>query len=332
MKNMQRVKWIDAAKGIAIIFVVIGHVFYFYIPGHGYDNSIVFIFSHKIAYSFHMPLFMMLSGVVYAHSIAISKADSGSRSIRKKLISYGVPYICFSILAWLSNNKLSVSDLLLMPIYPIGFMWFIYALLIMTLIQVKVGCGRTVLFKTTHLVVALFMLILCPFIDGVFESVRFHDLIISDIMRWYFYYLLGVYGYNTIMRLTRLQTKILFCLILICSILFISCFLLNCNLTLSKILTAISGSIVVIGICMIFRNSIMEYVGKRSLPVYVLHNISISISQKILFLLSQYILLSDIVEWTACVIVGTILPIFVFELATRVKYLDFCFSPLKYVK
>ena len=48
----KRIDWIDIAKGIAIILMVIGHI----IP---YNNLIVWIFS------FHMPLFIILSGITY---------------------------------------------------------------------------------------------------------------------------------------------------------------------------------------------------------------------------------------------------------------------------
>ena len=47
-----RVEWIDAAKGIGIILVVLGHI---WLIGPG----------QKIINSFHMPLFFFLSGYGY---------------------------------------------------------------------------------------------------------------------------------------------------------------------------------------------------------------------------------------------------------------------------
>ena len=48
-----RIVWIDIAKGIAILFTVVGHTF-------PYAS-----FPHTLAYSFHMPLFFILSGFTF---------------------------------------------------------------------------------------------------------------------------------------------------------------------------------------------------------------------------------------------------------------------------
>ena len=55
----KRNKTVDILKAIAIIAVVIGHI-----PGvlypHYYEKNLIF----KLCYSFHMPLFIFLSGYV----------------------------------------------------------------------------------------------------------------------------------------------------------------------------------------------------------------------------------------------------------------------------
>ncbi len=49
----ERIEWVDIAKGMGIICVVIGHIFQ---PQ---------MFAHKIIYLFHMPLFFYISGFLY---------------------------------------------------------------------------------------------------------------------------------------------------------------------------------------------------------------------------------------------------------------------------
>ena len=49
----KRIEWIDTAKGIGIILVIIGHI----IP---FNNPVC-----KLIFSFHMPLFFFLSGITY---------------------------------------------------------------------------------------------------------------------------------------------------------------------------------------------------------------------------------------------------------------------------
>lgn len=55
----KRLNYIDQLKGFAILLVVAGHVLEFCL----YKNN--FSFLHDMIYSFHMPLFAFLSGLVF---------------------------------------------------------------------------------------------------------------------------------------------------------------------------------------------------------------------------------------------------------------------------
>lgn len=55
-----RIIWIDNAKAIAILLVVVGHIIQFMYSPEGFDQNIVF----RYIYAFHMPLFFLLSGLV----------------------------------------------------------------------------------------------------------------------------------------------------------------------------------------------------------------------------------------------------------------------------
>lgn len=57
-----RINYIDRMKGMAILFVVIGHIFMFSME----QSSNV---AAQVIYAFHMPLFMFLSGIVAAKGI-----------------------------------------------------------------------------------------------------------------------------------------------------------------------------------------------------------------------------------------------------------------------
>lgn len=54
----KRIVFIDIAKAICIILVVLGH----YVPDNSPDWYVTL---HDIIYTFHMPLFMFASGYVY---------------------------------------------------------------------------------------------------------------------------------------------------------------------------------------------------------------------------------------------------------------------------
>ncbi|MGG1754302.1 acyltransferase family protein, partial [Bacillus pumilus] len=75
----KRLEWVDAAKGIGILLVVMAHV---PIP----DSFKQFI------YSFHMPLFFLLSGMMFR-----SSSRPALSFIQKKAKSLLLPYLYFSI-------------------------------------------------------------------------------------------------------------------------------------------------------------------------------------------------------------------------------------------
>ena len=62
----ERVVWIDQIKGVAILLVVIGHILWF--PMGFADIHINGCLLLNFVYSFHMPLFIFLSGMVI-HSV-----------------------------------------------------------------------------------------------------------------------------------------------------------------------------------------------------------------------------------------------------------------------
>lgn len=79
-----RISWIDTAKGIAIFFVVWGHMTTF-LP-----NEI-----RTIVYSFHMPLFFFLSGLF------LKKENSFKLLVKKRISSLLKPYIYYAVLLYI---------------------------------------------------------------------------------------------------------------------------------------------------------------------------------------------------------------------------------------
>ena len=84
-----RVDWIDAAKGAGILLVVLGHVL---ASGMTYDAI----------YTFHMPMFFILSGIVY-------RAEPVASQFVKRLLSLMVPYACFLLIVMLMQNTLDYT-------------------------------------------------------------------------------------------------------------------------------------------------------------------------------------------------------------------------------
>lgn len=72
-----RVYWVDVAKALAIILVVIGHM--------GFPEEV-----RTVIYGFHMPLFFLLSGIF------VSTKEDFRSFFAKKARTLLIPYLCFN--------------------------------------------------------------------------------------------------------------------------------------------------------------------------------------------------------------------------------------------
>ena len=101
--NKYRDAFLDIAKGLAIILVVIGHV----IQGsaENFDDLLWF----KVIYSFHMPLFVFLSGAVAAIAFQSDSVKDGMKASlqqAKVKISKAAVRLLLPFLAWCVINQL----------------------------------------------------------------------------------------------------------------------------------------------------------------------------------------------------------------------------------
>lgn len=127
-----RMKWIDLARGIGIILVVYAHaarglVLSKALPPTGWPIDI-----DTVIYAFHMPLFFVLAGLNIERGVARGRRDF----IVNKLQTVAWPYFLWSLLhgglkmasAGYTNNAITLSDLLWIPLVPIEQYWFLYVL------------------------------------------------------------------------------------------------------------------------------------------------------------------------------------------------------------
>ena len=80
-KNKPRIEWIDFARGIGILLVLIGHTKIPYLPRY-------------LAYAFHMPFFFIISGLCFS----VKKEENFWAFLLKKTRTLIVPYFFISFL------------------------------------------------------------------------------------------------------------------------------------------------------------------------------------------------------------------------------------------
>ncbi len=79
----RRCEYIDIAKGLGILAVIWGHI----IVGH---------WTGKLVYSFHMPLFFFISGMLFVKEKYLKFGPFVKVRARRLL----VPYVCYSVITW----------------------------------------------------------------------------------------------------------------------------------------------------------------------------------------------------------------------------------------
>ena len=130
---------INLARGIAVIFVLIGHSF----PrvSSGVRPGVAEQFIVNYCYYFHMALFMFLAGFVASRKIYSQSVDFGGE-ITKSAKRLMVPYLLYSLLTFLlkqvfsiyANNQFGISELwtILLGQNPNGGLWYLWTLFVLS--------------------------------------------------------------------------------------------------------------------------------------------------------------------------------------------------------
>ncbi len=166
---MNRIDWLDNARGIGIVLVVIGHALGGLIdsslgPGLTGPRQAFFLI-----YTFHMPLFFLLSGLLVSRRL-----ERGARVFLWSLLpTIVLPYFIWSAfqasviysLGSLVNSPAEslLNTLVSLPWSTVSQFWFLYALfwmhVIATLLLARIGAEGLVLvalaLKAVMLVIAL---------------------------------------------------------------------------------------------------------------------------------------------------------------------------------
>ena len=179
---VSRLEWLDVAKGLAIILVVLGHSAQYYLYPDYYQSSVMW----RIIYSFHMPLFFILSG----YAAGLSKSTVFSKTnLFKKIMRLLVPYFCWKLVAipvlllfkgWSWNL---VVDTIYTP--SAGGLWYLWALFFIWLIHSQMfrALQKIELRVLSLILVYVLLMIVSRRVEGHFG--------LYEISRYFIYYSIG---------------------------------------------------------------------------------------------------------------------------------------------
>lgn len=150
-----RITWLDSLKGFAIICVVIGHILDGYMSAGAFPDCLGIqrtIF--QLIYTFHMPLFFIVSGFMYAMAYFDADGRPKLHKLKWQLPNIAILYFLFTALlvafklffARYTNDQVSSwAPFLHSWRFPIGPYWYLYALFGFYLVSLPlVGWGRRV--------------------------------------------------------------------------------------------------------------------------------------------------------------------------------------------
>ena len=281
----KRIKWIDIAKGMAIILMIVGHT----IP---YNTFNIFIFS------FHMPLFVILSGITYKMPKDKNKIKNRIKKyIKQLLIPYFFTLLICTILFTLSNNTFSLLSIIKQffknliwgngcdyTLFGINFIgvspiWFLIALffskLIFDIINYKINSKDI----SNNLIIYSFLALIGIMIGKFIWLPQNLDLVLVFLLYLYVGFIFNKYTKNI-----EKHKTIMF---IVCFIIWTTCLGFNLNIELAvrsypygflTIIESICASYCIIELCKAFEKSdilqiVLTKIGMISLIVLCIHSI-----------------------------------------------------------
>ncbi len=276
-KINKRIEWIDIAKGIGIILVVIGHVS---------QNE----FLNYFIYSFHMPLFFILSGYLYKEK---------EHFVKKKAKSILIPYFIFSFLTFsywymierkLRGQTTNPMDLFINIFVAKGgnqnylfnaVMWFLPCLFITEILfyflQIKIK-GKY------KLQVILFVIILCSMLGFIYPKITLLRLpyCIDTMLTAIVFYDIGYLFKNKMEKfLKKIKSKkvtIIFMILILFLVAIFSWIEQGANLNELKYnyfslfyMVSVIGSLFIYMLSNQIHNKMISYLGKNSLIIMCIH-------------------------------------------------------------
>ena len=101
MKNKKKIEWLAVLQGFSMLLVVIGHVTLTNVTND--PTTPVATKIQTVIYSFHMPLFIFISGWLFYYT-CLRKDKGYGEVIRAKLKRLGIPFLAFTLVATLLKS------------------------------------------------------------------------------------------------------------------------------------------------------------------------------------------------------------------------------------
>lgn len=309
----EKINYIDYSKGIAIFFVIFGHVYC--------GNNIITTW----ICSFHVPLFFIISGFL----LKLNKNKNIKSVILKKFKSLMVPYILFSIiniLGYYLINGLPYIGLRenifnTITLFGVGALWFLPALFISeTLFLFEKNNISKNKYKALFYITIVFIIAIFIFVSkGNYNSVIGKlTIVLVRSMVALFFINIGYYLYKVINKINFkiYQILILAAISIILSTLngYVDLWGVQFNNLPLYVFNSIIGSLLIIAITKKINHSkVLKFLGQNTLIIMATHQ-----------LILQAILKSSLIKYLNNIMIIFIILLLEYPLIKIInKYLPF---------
>lgn len=336
---MKRIFWIDFGKGFGIFLVVLAHVLANIANNVVLKNDVSTEIIHFIMYVLFliiMPIFFAMSGYLFKIPLTYKKY---ALMLRKKIIILGIPYLFFSLLLFIMSFFLKIDvegingikSLILIPIYPISYLWFLNALFFCYLV---VGFCEV---KKINSFVQYIIYIVATILSFMLPSTNVWYYFVSNFS-WILCFYIGFQLKEKKLFINKSVIVISLFLFVISAFIQIKTsslwYLQGDFFTYSNFLAKISSIFILIPLFKTVKNTnkiarYFEKYGKISLIIYLVHVPIISVLRKCLVKFGVtniwlLFLLLLIFSWYISIVVSRVF--------NKVKPLDLIFYPKRYIR
>ena len=324
-----RVTWVDMARGVAIILVVLGHII-----SNGRSSDIlatdVWKVTYNLIYSFHMPLFFFISG--YLSGWTNESPGLKSKRFLRREVCLIVPYVAFCLLYLLFKvvfaggesvvHPQTMGEILYIGIKPIGEYWFLYALIVFNavlylvdMITVLVGERFRKYLLISVWIIGIVYAHINPldgtFLEGLDKSLPFLHYFIAGCLIKEFQ--------------IKVDGKRVIAMALLLGVLSIVTIYFKVFKGVSHASLSACAAYATIGFIVTALQSVrcgaVEYLGANTMPIYLLHVFAV-VAFKVCW--TKLGINSEVVFVLASTIVSTLIPLLLYKtILQKIKPIDF---------
>lgn len=335
-EKSNRIAWLDALKGFAILCVIIGHIIERMETGIGSVNVLLHFINYFLN-GMHIYVFFMVSGFLYAESERKKLMESQSYSvtfIKKKFFDLMVPYLIFAVLVYIGKIifaqfvvvQVSALDLLLIFIRPVAFLWFIYVLFIIYMLVLLIE--KLSLFDNKPLMIVAIAFIILYL---VFNP---NNVLIRKTLCDFLFFVVGILICD---HKKVLDNKGIWIVSSIVTVVFsFICYFYGKNeiiiLDVLYVIESVASSFFFFQTFYMLKNykfKVLDKFGNESLYLYIIHPVVLNFVRMIFILLGY----KNSTIWLICLfITGVGIPYLYSVLAKRWALFEIWFKPRKYIE